>query len=178
MTSISSNETKNSRIPRAFPQQFRLQQKTRTSPDRMPSIVASSEDTHDNNSKVNSVSKSNHSKGVTCKYGILASGEAARKMTLLPADFAPGDGDVLMGRGRTCYNHTGSVRFRNMCVDRLDEYSRAEGKAEKSCIIAEIVRRVREYSPKGGFVKMDTESGNWYEVGENESLLRIRLLLP
>ena len=92
-----------------------------------------------------------------------------RITTQLPADFVPGEDDVLMGRGRGCYNHTGNVRFRNMCYDRVAEYIESRGKADKSKIIVDIVRQVREKSPHGGFVKRDSETGNWFEVRSNSS---------
>ena len=99
-----------------------------------------------------------------------------RTRTELPADFEPGEDDVLMGRGRKCYNHPGNIRFRNMCYDRVPEYIECRGKADKSKIIVDIVRQVRENSPHGGFLKRDSKTGNWYEVRSNLLLLYLLLL--
>lgn len=86
-------------------------------------------------------------------------------MTPLPANFEPGQDDVICGRGKKCYNHIGNERFRLRVLTYLEEYSAAKSKLEKSGVLSKVVDAVRQQSPDGGFVKQD-EKGNWHEVGD------------
>lgn len=83
----------------------------------------------------------------------------------LPEDFQPGPHDILIGRGKKCYNHIGNINFRNLVSNNLDEYSSAKTKQEKSDILADLVKQIRKISPNGGFLKQDSSTGLWYEVG-------------
>lgn len=58
----------------------------------------------------------------------------------------------------------GNARFRDLVLSRLDEYSAATSKLEKSAIVTSILYSVRTRSPKGGFIKKDPLTGEWYEV--------------
>lgn len=81
--------------------------------------------------------------------------------------FAPGDKDVIVGRGKVCYQHTGNQRLASIVQTALPVYSAAKStKKSKSELIKEVVAKVRESSPGGGFVKFDTDQGMWYEVGD------------
>ena len=91
---------------------------------------------------------------------------AGQNMQALPENFVPGENDVICGRGRKAFNHIGNERFRQLVEKRLEEYSNAVAKLEKSYILSDIVCEVRQRSPDGGFVKKDTNSGRWYEVGD------------
>ena len=93
-------------------------------------------------------------------------GVAGQNMTALPRDFQPTMHDVICGRGRKAFNHVGNERFRKLVESRLEEYSNAAAKLEKSYILSDIVCEVRQRSPQGGFVKRDSSSGRWYEVGD------------
>lgn len=73
---------------------------------------------------------------------------------------------IVGGRGPACYNHVGNQRFRLMVDDALDKYV-GKLKLEKTLIICELVQRVREASPVGGFVKKDDATGRYYEVGDH-----------
>ena len=96
----------------------------------------------------------------------LAKGIAGQNMSALPEKFTPGENDVICGRGRKAFSHVGNERFRKLVEKRLDEYSSAAAKLEKSYILSDIVCEVRRRSPNGGFVKKDSSSGRWYEVGD------------
>jgi len=87
-------------------------------------------------------------------------------MALLREEFTPTDNDVICGRGRRCFNHTGNERFRAIVAGYLAQYSKANSKLEKSYILSDIVARVRANSPYGGFVKKCPETKRWYEVGD------------
>jgi len=86
-------------------------------------------------------------------------------MTALPENFQPGQDDVICGRGKKCYNHIGNERFRQRVLTFLDEYSRAKSKLDKSGVLSKVVYEVRQNSPRGGFVKQDS-NGVWFEVGD------------
>lgn len=84
----------------------------------------------------------------------------------LPENFVPGENDVILGRGRKTFQHIGNERFRKLVESRLEEYSNSLTKIAKSGILSQIVQEVRRRSPHGGFVKKDTTTGRWYEVGD------------
>lgn len=84
----------------------------------------------------------------------------------LPESFTPGDDDVICGRGKKCYSHVGNDRFRLRVLQMLDEYSKAKSKLDKSSVLSRVVDQVRQQSPSGGFVKQDTTTGRWFEVGD------------
>jgi hypothetical protein len=96
----------------------------------------------------------------------LAKGVAAHNSKLLPPEYKLGDDDVICGRGSRCFNHTGNKKFRKIVEEHLDRYSNTSCKFDKTNIICEIVNIVRQYSPNGGFVKKDTSTGRYYEVGD------------
>jgi hypothetical protein len=86
------------------------------------------------------------------------------KLRLLPESFHPSEQDVICGRGRKIFMHIGNERFRKLVAGRLQEYSSTSTKLEKSRIICEMVVHVRTNNPHGGFVKMSTEDGRWYQL--------------
>jgi hypothetical protein len=102
----------------------------------------------------------------------LAKGLAAHNMKQLPDDYQLGEHDVICGRGRKCFNHIGNQRFRKMVSDMLAKYSDSSSKIDKTYIICDIVNRVRNNSPFGGFVKKDAMTGRYFEVGD---FLAVRL---
>jgi hypothetical protein len=44
-------------------------------------------------------------------------------------------------------------------------YVKAQTKFEKTKVIADLIDRIREDSPDGGFIKKDFYSGRWFEIG-------------
>jgi len=88
------------------------------------------------------------------------------RSTPLPENYVLNEHDVLCGRGSTCYNHIGNQRFRRLVQARLQDYSNATTKLEKSTIISSIVDQVRQNSGLGGFVKKDPLTGSISECGD------------
>jgi hypothetical protein len=86
------------------------------------------------------------------------------KMRLLPESFSPSQHDVVCGRGRNIFMHVGNQSFRQLVASRLQEYSDALTKLEKTRIIGEMVDHVRTNSPHGGFVKRSSKDGRWYQL--------------
>jgi hypothetical protein len=103
---------------------------------------------------------------VVSSTAMLAKGEAGHNKRLLPESFTPGPYDVIFGRGRKVFMHEGNQRFRTVVADSLQEYSDTTTKMEKSYLLCDIVAKVRNNSPNGGFVKKDPKNGRWHEVGD------------
>lgn len=88
-------------------------------------------------------------------------------ITMLGSDFTPGEKDVLVGRGKVCYRHSGNQRLAKLVNSVLETYSDPQvSKKGKTELIKSIANKIRESSPQGGFVKFDDAAGCWYEVGD------------
>lgn len=72
----------------------------------------------------------------------------------------PAPDDVLLGRGKACYGHTGNLRFRSLVFEMAKIYDHA-GFAGKQKVSANIVETIR--SRKGRFLVKDDGFG-WVEV--------------
>lgn len=101
-----------------------------------------------------------------CEKNSSAKDDQAHNRRLLPEGYRPGEHDVLCGRGRKCFNHTGNVRFRAIVQSFLPQYSKAVAKLEKSYILSDVVEQVRKNSGEGGFIRKDPDTNRWYEVGD------------
>lgn len=93
--------------------------------------------------------------------GPLKGKSTAEKLEPMPEDFVPGKNHVICGRGKTAYAH--NEGFRSLVAKRLDEYSSAPSKPEKSRIVTIIFDQVM---CKGGFVRQDTKTKRWLVVPE------------
>lgn len=88
-------------------------------------------------------------------------------ITYLPENFKPSATDVIVGRGKVCYKHPGNQVLNRMVQAVLAEYSAKDStKKSKSELIKGLVAKVRDSSPDGGFVKFDSASRRWYDVGD------------
>ena len=96
----------------------------------------------------------------------LSKGLNTRSSKALPMDYVLTDDDVLCGRGSRCFNHVGNQRFRKLVESNLERYNSTICKFDKTAIICEIINTIRTNSPKGGFLKTDPESGQYFEVGD------------
>lgn len=70
-------------------------------------------------------------------------------------------------KGKRCFNHEGNKHFREIVAKQLEPYSEANKKLAKSAIVSSIISMVRDLSPNGGFIKRDTSTGLWHEVGDH-----------
>lgn len=92
---------------------------------------------------------------------------SSKTTTVLPDGFVPGEMDVIVGRGKVCYKHSGNQKLTRMVQAVLGTYSSSEAtKKSKSDLIKGIMVQIREGSPDGGFVKFDNDAGQWFEVGD------------
>lgn len=88
------------------------------------------------------------------------------RQTLLPSDFEPSTYDVICARGKAAWNHVGNRRFRVTIDIYFTRYKAANSKVAKSILVMEIVDVFRENSSRGGFVRQDSKSKRWFEVGD------------
>jgi len=93
-----------------------------------------------------------------------------RQQEFLPHDFAPGKGDVLVGRGKKCHHHSGNKKLHQIIKSKLEEYSASTCKHHKSTILSSVSAHVRK---NGGFVKQDPITGRWYDVGDKLARCKI-----
>ena len=63
-------------------------------------------------------------------------------------------------------NPQGNQRFRKLVSARAEDYAAASTRTDKTFIVTSIVSEIRKAAPKGGFVKKDSTTGRWYEVGD------------
>lgn len=81
----------------------------------------------------------------------------------------PGPTDVICARGKRALNHEGNRRFRQLVEDRMEDYSQASTKLEKSLLVSQIIDCVRQTQPPGGFLRESCDYNKeqcWYEVGD------------
>jgi hypothetical protein len=81
----------------------------------------------------------------------------------------PGRHDVLLGRGKARYQHTGNLRFRYWVESRAKQYDLATSSSEKKQLTHEIVQLVKDST--GRFLK-DDEAG-WIEVEDDVARLKV-----
>jgi hypothetical protein len=82
----------------------------------------------------------------------------------LPAGFKPGPNSVIIGRKKNCYTSAGNLRLRDICLMRLPAYSKCTKKKDKSEIVTDVVKHVRDSCPAGGAFMKRNSSGRWSEV--------------
>lgn len=92
--------------------------------------------------------------------------QCINQILFLPIDYTLTDHDVICGRGGRCFNYIGDIQFRKIVQSQLRRYSLTKSRLEKTIIITEIVNHIRKLSPNGGFVKSDSLTGRYYEVGD------------
>lgn len=83
-----------------------------------------------------------------------------------PPGFQPGANHVIIGRGKRCYKHEGNQKLRRIVHAKLEEYSNAPSKSEKSQMLASIITAFRNGLPPGGFIKQDLIKNLWFDVGD------------
>lgn len=80
--------------------------------------------------------------------------------------------DVLCGRGKTSFNHSGNRRFRHIISQSIDEYRAATSKWEKSLVAARLVSVI--HSSGGRFLKQKKDNEDeWYELSSSESKSKV-----
>jgi hypothetical protein len=78
---------------------------------------------------------------------------------------------VICARGKAAKDHPGNQWFRSLVEEHIQEYSMCECKLDKSFVVSKVLKRVRQASPHGGFVKR--LKGKFWEVGDRLSREKI-----
>ena len=72
------------------------------------------------------------------------------------------DMDVYCGRDKRNHSHPGNIRFRDLIKAHRERYQNASLREYKTRITSEIIGIVHSYG--GRFLKLNEETGHWYEV--------------
>lgn len=86
--------------------------------------------------------------------------DAERVLPTTITDLAINPGDVLCGRGKLSFNHTGNKRFRDLVGGAVTAYNEAESRLAKAAVVNSLVEEVR--SSGGRFLRRDEEAGKWH----------------
>lgn len=86
--------------------------------------------------------------------------------------------DVISGRGNEAkaYNHPGNMYFRHLVKERRLDYV-ASQKRDKPAFAKEIVHCISNQKPPGRFMKVDKETGLWFDIGYKQALMKTRQAL-
>jgi len=79
---------------------------------------------------------------------------------------SPHENDVLMGRGGKNNQHSGNERLRTLARTQSAKY-RVSTKKGKSQISRDLVNRMRGLRPPARFLKRDSDTGGWVDVGDD-----------
>lgn len=83
----------------------------------------------------------------------------------------PNENDVLCGRGGRINSHSGNVQFRDVILSRKKVYlAPTTKKLEKAHIAASVVNDIRSMHPPGRFLKEDSKSGMWFDIGDAKAI--------
>lgn len=83
----------------------------------------------------------------------------------------PNPNDVLCGRGGRINAHEGNVQFRDIVAANKKEYlAKTTKKLEKAHIAARIVEVIRTMDPPGRFLKEDSDTGMWFDIGDAKAI--------
>lgn len=84
--------------------------------------------------------------------------------------------DVLCGRGKAFNKHPGNVFFHDLVLRKKDNYSKCN-QQEKTKIALSLVEHVRNQNPSGRFLKQDSKTGVWSEIGDKKIIEKVRQAL-
>jgi hypothetical protein len=84
----------------------------------------------------------------------------------------PNRNDVLFGRGGGVNEHSGNIQMRGFAADVRREYMNSE-KHEKQKVVKGVVDRIRALDPPGRFLKKDSNTGLWWEVGDTQAWKKV-----
>lgn len=68
-------------------------------------------------------------------------------------------------------SHAGNIQFRDMINARKKDYlAKSTKKLEKAHIAAKIVEEIRSMDPPGRFLKEDSDTGMWWDIGDQKAI--------
>jgi len=89
------------------------------------------------------------------------------KASLLPPDFRPLEGSVVIGKGQKNSQYPGNQRLRLRAHRLLSTYTDTQRKGRKSMIISSLFMATKKDCPVGAFIKEDKRTKRWVEVPDN-----------
>ena len=113
------------------------------------------------------VQSSNTTMSLPFSISSMITGTTNSKPMKLPDDFVPRDIDILCGRGRGVFDHTGNRHFKQLIQAHANEYRDARTKIDKGVVVASLVDSIREQGIL--FVKKDAKTQSWYDIGEYQA---------
>ena len=75
----------------------------------------------------------------------------------------PKEFDVICGRGREAFDHTGNRHLRSLVKAQVRKYSRAKTRPDRTRIVSGIIKSIQSKG-SAGFVKKDEKTGVWEKV--------------
>jgi hypothetical protein len=84
----------------------------------------------------------------------------------------PHDNDVKCGRGKPAEVHEGNQWYLNEVAMRKATYVAARSRLEKRLVAEEIVALVNDRDPPGRFLKQDSGTKLWNEIGNDEAIAK------
>lgn len=91
--------------------------------------------------------------------------DASSKLNTIPGDNFISSLDVLCGRGKRSFNHSGNRRFRFIIAMNLQSYQEAPTRSKKSVVIDSIVDGIRKAG--GSFLKMNYDTTQHVDIGDD-----------
>jgi hypothetical protein len=92
------------------------------------------------------------------------------QVKLLPVDYRPNEYDVICGRGRGVYRHTGNMKFHALLVAHIPEYQTLQSKIDKTTFFNKMIDLVR--SQNNGttrFVRRHEHNNHmWEELSDDQ----------
>jgi hypothetical protein len=77
------------------------------------------------------------------------------------------DTDICCGRGKRYSDHLGNGTFQKSVLANMEAYAEASSKRDRSDLVSEMVDSLMSSGAR--FVKWDTESEMWYDIGEAQA---------
>jgi hypothetical protein len=90
--------------------------------------------------------------------------DKTRCKALLPEDFQPTPYSVICGRGRMCKTSIGNRRLEVIASMFVGRYSELSRKEDKTKIVSQILRMVKQACPKEQYAFVKYCDGRWWEV--------------
>ena len=82
--------------------------------------------------------------------------------------------DVLCGRGGRVNGHEGNIQFRYICGEKKHVYmDNNTTKNQKNAIALGVVMQIRSMNPPGRFLKQDTTTKEWYDIGSDAAIKKV-----
>lgn len=74
--------------------------------------------------------------------------------------------DIICGRDKLSHAHVGNKRFRIVIEANRERYQTAPSRDDKTRITCEIVNMIKSCRPGGRFLKLNTDTKTWSDVGD------------